>query len=135
MPPARVVAVCRRCRKNFYLNHDFALLGELESVAEQIYKYLPDASDVAQHLRGNAVVHLISQVEFFFRGFWREQIQRFFDANPQVERLLFQFQPAGFDFGEIQNIVDDGYQRFTTGVNGFYVAALLGRKWRFQQQT
>ncbi len=55
--------------------------------------------------------------------------------SAQVERTVFQFELAGFDFGEIQDVVDDGEQRFAAGINGFDVTALLVAERGFEQQA
>ena len=53
---------------------------------------------------------------------------------PQIEGLVLEVELAGFDFGKIENIVDDGQQRFAAGSDGFHVTALLVVQGGLQQQ-
>ena len=55
----------------------------------------------------HVVFHQISQVELLLGGPRTQQIKGVFDAGPHVERLLFQLQFAGLDFGEVEDVVDD----------------------------
>ena len=77
---------------------DFALLGELDGVADEIDQDLPQTGDVADQNLGNGVIHGVSEVEVLLGGLGRQQIQRFLDAGVQLEGMIFQFEFAGLDF-------------------------------------
>ncbi len=49
--------------------------------------------------------------------------------------MVFQVELARLDFGEIQNIVDDGEQRVAAHADGFDKALLLFRQGRFHQEA
>ena len=61
----------------------------------------------------------------FLIGQWREQRQHLFDTFAQVERTVLDDHFAGFDFGKIQDVVDDGQQRRGRFVDGLDVLALF----------
>ena len=48
---------------------------------------------------------------------------------------MFKFQFAGFNFREVQNVIDDGQQGITTGTNRFSVITLLRSQVSIEQQT
>ena len=50
-------------------------------------------------------------------------------------RAVLEFELAGFDFGEVEDVVDDGEERFAAGEDGFDVAALLGVEGGFEQEA
>src|SRR5204863_10075140 len=52
-----------------------------------------------------------------------------------VEGLFFQLEFAGFDFGKVEDIIDDGEQRIAAVANRFDQLALFGGQFRFQQQA
>ena len=122
-------------RKRFDLDDDLAGGGEFDAVAEQVDEHLAQPGHVAEDLRRHAVVHLVGQVELLFRRLGGQQIQGVLDARAQVEGLVLQFELAGFDLGEIQDVVDDGEEGFAAGVDGFHVTALLGGQGRLQEQA
>ena len=64
--------------------------------------------DVADQNLGDGIIDKIGQVEALFGGFGRQQIQGLFDAGVQLEGMPLQFEFARFDFGEIQDVIDDG---------------------------
>ena len=83
----------------------------------------------------NAVVHLVGQVELLLRRLGGQQVERVLDAGAQVEGSALQFELAGFDLREVEDVVDDGEQGFAAGVDRFHVAALLVGQRGFQQQA
>ena len=52
-------------------------------------------------------------------------IDRTLDAGAKVERLLVQLDPAGFDLGEVQDVVDDRQQRIARRPDSLGIVALL----------
>ena len=65
----------------------------------------------------------------------RQQVQRVLDAGAQIERLALQLQLAGFDLGEVEDVVDDREQRFAAGIDRLHVTVLLVVQRGFQQQA
>ena len=107
----------------------------LMRVAQQIHQHLPQPQRIALDRRRNAVVHLADQIEIFFGGLGGQQVERLLDARAQIKRPRVQFHLARLDFRKIQDVVDDRQQRFAAGVDGFQIAALVGRQRRFHQQA
>ena len=60
-----VLAFIHFARKQFYPDEDVAVFGEFDGVAQQIGEHLAEAQRIALDGAGNAVVHLINQVQIF----------------------------------------------------------------------
>ena len=91
-------------------HHDFALGGELDGVADQIGEYLADSRHVPAHHRRHIVVDAAEQLQAFAARVRCAQINRLFRHPGERQRLVLQLQMARFDFGEIENVVDQGQQ-------------------------
>ncbi len=55
---------------------------------------------------GDVVIHQAEQLQVFLLRLRRLEAQDFIDQGDHVQRSMFQFQPAGLDLGEIEDIVD-----------------------------
>ena len=112
----------------------FALVGELHGVADQIDENLPQPGHVADQNLGNGVVHQAGQVEVLFGRLGREQIHGLLDAGVEFEGMMLQLELAGFDLGEVEDVVDDGQQRVGAAAGGLDIIALFVRQFGVQQQ-
>ena len=87
-------------------HHHLAHFGEFDGIAHQVDQHLAHAAGVAAQLArqaGRDVGHQRTQVK-----------------GHRVDQQL-----AGFDFGEVQDVVDDGQQRFGRALDQQQVAALF----------
>ena len=112
----------------------FALVGELHGVADEIDQDLPQPGHVADQDLGNGIVHQVGEVEVLLGGLGRQQIHGLLDAGVEFEGMVFQLQLAGFDLGEVQDVIDDGQQRVGAAAGGLDIIALLVRQFGVQQQ-
>ena len=128
--PARI-----RRGQDLHLDHDLPRRGELDSIAEQVDEHLPQPGHIAAHPRRNVIVHLVGDLQFLLRRLRRQEVQRVFDASAQVKRLALQFELAGLDLREVENVVDDGEQGFAAGIDRLHVTVLLVGQRGFQQQA
>ena len=60
------------------------------------------------------------------RGTRSDDVERAFDALAEIERLLFELEPAGLDLRVVQDVVDDVQQRIPARAHDFGELALLG---------
>ena len=81
--------------------------SEFDGIAQKIDQNLAQARHVPDDHRGHGVVHLTAQIDLLFRRAGRQQVERVFDAGADVEGLFLQFEFAGFDFGKVEDVVDD----------------------------
>ena len=104
------VAVLLRFR--FNTDDDLAGCRELDGVAEQVGQHLPQSTGVTLQHVGNRRINKAGQFQIFPlrpqclspHGVAHRVVQ------PEVD--LLKLQHAGFDFGEVQNVVDYRQQRF-----------------------
>ena len=64
-----------------------------------------------------------------------EQRECLLDALVQVKGALLQFQFAGFDFGKIENVIDEREQGFPAGADDLHLLMLLAGERGFQEQA
>ena len=64
----------------------------------------------------------------------REQPGDIFERIAQIDIQLLEFELAGFDFREVQNVVDDGQQRRAAVADGLCVITLQAVKLRVEQE-
>jgi hypothetical protein len=84
------------------------VLGELEGVAHQIEQHLLQAAGIADDLNGDVVVDEVGQLQALGVRPFRHQLQAILHRFAQLEGPVLKGQHAGFDLGEIQDVVDDG---------------------------
>jgi hypothetical protein len=84
--------------------------------------------------RGTSGGYSSYQVELAIPDLRRQHFVDFFDHQPQVEGERFDGHAPGFDFREVENVVDHAEQAFARPPHGFGVVALLGRQLRIEQQ-
>ena len=92
---------------------DGAVFGELAGIAEQVEDHLADAGDIGMHGRQDRrQVHLDLVV---VGGRQRlRHVDAVADQGGEVERLDMNFHLAGFDFREIEDVVDQ-FQQMLAG--------------------
>ena len=103
-------AQCRGLRVLFgrrNRDHDFAALGELDRIVDEIGEYLPQphrvAAQAARHLR----IDRAGDFEPLGLGALAKQLDHVLDRLDQVEDDLLEIDLAGLDLGKIEDLVDD----------------------------
>ena len=64
----------------------------------------------------------------------RQQLDRLLDQRAQRERPRIEIELAGFDLGEIENLLDQRQQRFAGSLRRLGIGRLLGRERGVEQQ-
>ena len=118
---------------DFY--HNFALLGEFEGIAEQVCHDLAQTGAVSLHLLGDGLVDFCHQLQPTAGRAPGKEFSRGFDTFAQVEGDCFQLQFARFDFGEVQNVIDDSQQVVAAGADGGDELQLLFAQRGVQEQA
>ena len=111
------------------------MLGKFDGVADQIDQNLAQPPRVAAQQTGNRRFDQAVEFEIFLLRPDGQHLDRIFHRNAQIEIQGLQLQLAGFNLGEIQNLVDDRQQRLATGAHDLGVLALFGGQFRVQQQS
>jgi hypothetical protein len=102
--------------------------------AEQVDHDLAQPRGVAVKFAGHVGRDRVEQLEAFFRGARRDDIDGGLDAIAQGEGRIVELQLAGLDAGELENVVDQGDERLAAAADDFGKLALLRRQWRVEQQ-
>src|SRR5438552_3412965 len=89
------------------LNDNLALMGELDGIADQVHQDLTKTGNITDQNLGDGIIDDIGQIELFLRSFGREQIERFFNAGVKFEGMMLEFQLAGLNLGEVEDVVDN----------------------------
>ncbi len=115
--------------------HDFAALGELDGVRQQVEQDLPQPRHVAAHRRRHVALEQVGEVELLLRGARADEVERRLDALAQIERLRLDVHAPGLDLREVEDVVDDGEQRVAGIADRRRVVALLVVERRVEQKA
>jgi hypothetical protein len=102
----------RCCELGVDANVNVAVLGELDGVANQIQKNLAEAAGIPEKKVGNRIGGVEGKLKTFLARTDRAGFQSFVEAFAKTERDGPDLELSGFDFREVQNVVDDRKQRF-----------------------
>ena len=113
---------------------DLALFREFHRVAGQVKDDLAQANRVAQHGRRNFRIDVGENAHTLARGVGRHRRRCPLDDIDDRGRHAFDIELAGFDFGKIENVVDDGEQRITRIAHRIQHQALLVIQFGLREQ-
>src|SRR6202044_382711 len=110
--------------EDFDLERHLALRGELDGVAGEVHENLADSSRIALHEIREFRVDLGGELQSLRMRLNREKPGDVFESIAQVHIERFELELAGFDFREVENVVDDGQQRGAAVTDGLRVITL-----------
>jgi hypothetical protein len=103
---------------------DLALGGELDGVADEVDENLAQAERVADEAGGNFRRDKVGGLDVLGPDLGGEEVDGFLDALVEVEGAVLHLEAAGLDLGVIEDVVDDGEERFAADVDGLDALAL-----------
>ena len=113
---------------------DAAFLGEFDGVADQIGQHLAEAhfvnADDARHIMADHG----DDLDALGMGAGPQKLGDAIEQGADFDFVFIQGERTGFDLGEIQNVADQGEQRFARLGDGLGIGALVGAQIGFQQQ-
>jgi hypothetical protein len=115
--------------------------AELDRVAGQVVDQLTQADRVGQHLGRAARVDKGMQADLAVQCHRAQPIADTFDQGLELDRLVFELEPAGLDLGEVEDVVDQPQQRggrFAHRVHGLrllFVEVAVGQQLGHAQHT
>ncbi|KAI3479879.1 hypothetical protein L1887_58027 [Cichorium endivia] len=90
--------------------HAAAGVGELDGVSDEVGDDLLETQRIADERIGAVGRHLVHEVELLLRRTHRERLEHAEHDAAQREGDLFDVHAAGFDLGDVEDVVDDGEQ-------------------------
>jgi hypothetical protein len=118
---------------SFDLDH-LALLRELDGVAHEVEEHLAEPAGVADQRIGHVLLDLADQFQPLLVGAHGQRAQGGAQHGAQREIGRVQFQAAGVDLGEVQEVVDDPEEGVRRRLDRRQVLPLLGRQLGVQRQ-
>src|SRR4051794_24533489 len=88
-----------------------ALLGELDSVREQVEQDLPKPTEVPKHGRWKVADDFVGELDSLAGSRGRDHVECTLDAVGGTERLRGEVDLACLDLREVEDVVDDREQR------------------------
>ena len=95
---------------DLHLDHHFASFSEFNGVAGEIDKHLAHASRIAAYALRDGRIHMADQLQPLLARSMSEHVHHALDHGDKLEIDGFQFDLAGFDFREVQDIVQERKQ-------------------------
>jgi len=105
-----------------------ALIGEFDSVAEEVEEHLAQALFVSIHPLWQIGIDVPHQCQAFPPGLDVDDVGNTVQTMRNGKFRRVQFNLAGFDFSKIQHIVDDAQKVRSAVMNGINRLMLFGRQ-------
>ena len=107
-------------------HHDLTVLGELDGVAGQIHQHLPDTGWIATEITRQVFIDIDDKTQPLVARQLGDGFQTVKHHRQEFEIDRLNRQLAGFDFGKVENIVDDGQQGFAAAQRQPHLAPGFG---------
>ena len=121
-------------RDNHDVHRNPALFCEFHGIADQVGQNLAESAGIAHQRIRDIRMDPQYKVEPFLTGPVSERIERVLQAVAEAERNAGQFQLAGFDLRDIENVVDDGQKRVRRSLGELQAFPLLVRQFSVEHQ-
>ncbi len=108
------------------MDHDFAVVGELHGVGDEIDENLAEPRGIGGDDGRQAGRGLDPEADLLFPGAGGEEGDGGLDAIGENEGRVLDLKPVSLDLGEIEHVVDDGEEVVAALADGFHALALLG---------
>ena len=113
---------------------DFAAVGELDGVADQVDQNLPKPVGVPDQSIGHVGLDEGHHLQTLGMGAQGQAFHHGVHPVAQAELRLLQVQPPGFDARKVQDVVEQGEQSVGRRLHGLQIGPLLGDQVRVQHQ-
>ncbi len=97
---------------NRNIHHNLTLLGEFDGIAQQVHQNLPQSSRISAHDRRCGVFQDANELKSFPVSAFGKKGHQFLHHVAQIKVNPIEFELTGFDFGKIQNVINQSQQGF-----------------------
>ena len=104
---------------------DTAFFGEFQGIADQVHNDLAQPDRVTMHEAAQCGYDFYFKIETLFPRIQFQQAGGCLDRPSQIEVAELQFQPSGFQFRDVEDVVNHPQQRTCGIAHGFGTFQLL----------
>lgn len=119
------------CLEEFGGDADLAVFRELDGIVDEVGDDLAEAEGVAAEVLGDIGWDFDEELEAFFVGFLGGDRGDRVDDLVELEVDIFDIEFTGFDFGDIEDVVNDAEEGGSGGVYFMDVVVLFGGEFGF----
>ena len=101
-----------------YIQQYMTLAGELDGIAQKIHNDLSNAAGIPQEMARAIILIMENGFDVFFVGIYRQHLYNVIAQFFHIKGNAFQGHFVGFDFGKIQNVINNVEQQFAGFFNG-----------------
>jgi hypothetical protein len=117
------------------MDKHFAILSELDSVADNVEQNLAKTETVAFELGRHVAVHNIVELEAFVNSHRRGKVVDFFDQRTDIHPVHVELDHASFCLRQVKDIVDQTTQAFSASSDDTNMLHLLCRQVAVNQEV
>ena len=110
------------------------MAGEFDGVVEQVGQALLQAFGVTAHGVGHIIGRLELKAQAFLFGQGPHQRAQAGQQIGQREGLAVHIKPSGLNFGQVEQVVNEGFKALPRLAEHLHMAALRGSEWGLTQQ-
>lgn len=114
---------------------DLAGFGEFEGIAEEVGEDLAESSGVAEEAIREIGLWGDDEFEVFMSSLGGEHPADLVEEGAEAERGILEFDAAGLNFGEVEDIIDEAEEGFGGQFGGFGEVALGGLEVGIKEQA
>ena len=109
-----------------HVDEHLAFFGKFDGVGHEVHQDLTQPAWIAAQPTGHFIMNQRRQFQAFGAGALGEQFECVFNHFRYAELFRFKSQLAGFNPGEVEDVIDNGEQGLGAAANGFGKVALFG---------
>src|SRR6266508_5417001 len=114
------------------MDHDLSVMRKLDRIPNQVHQRSTHTGRTPAQIGGQVRMNETNQFKAFLFSAFGESISHILDCVTQIEIDILKLEPACFNFGEVEYIVDQNKQRFGAVQGCLQVILLFSRKGSIQ---
>ena len=111
------------------------VFGKLDGIADQVQEDLPQPTGITVDGRRHRGIHQAHEFQPLLLGLRLQKVQNVLHGGPKIEVNDFQFQFPRFDFGKVENIINDSQESVGGLLHRFRTLTLILGQVGLQQES